>query len=97
MLTFERVLEAFKNYLHQDQRYEILMTSRGYVILEWNSSNRDLESAVFCPTPEIMKDVLLDDLAGYLEYKATLGSRELADFERQEIQARVEEMSDSIQ
>ena len=29
MLTFEKVLEVFKDYLAEDTRYEIVMTSRG--------------------------------------------------------------------
>lgn len=97
MLTFENVLAAFKDYLSEDKRYEILLTSHGYIILEWSSSNRDLESATFCPTPQIMKEVLLDDLAGYLEYKTTLCNRDLTDSERQEIQTQIKKMSASIQ
>lgn len=29
MLTFEKVLEGFQDYLAEDTRYEILMASRG--------------------------------------------------------------------
>ena len=79
MLTFENVLSGFNDYLTEDIRYEITMTSRGYVILEWNANDRELESAVFCPTPESMKDALLDALAGYLQYKITLCKRDLTD------------------
>ena len=63
MLTFETVLSAFKDYLAEDTRYEVIMASRGYVILEWNSNDRELESAVACPTPEVMKEELLSDLS----------------------------------
>lgn len=97
MLTFERVLSAFKDYLAEDTRFEVIMASRGYVILGWNSNDRDLESAVSCPTPEAMKDALLSDLSGYLKYKCTLCERELTDEEWNQIQTQVEEMSDSIQ
>lgn len=97
MLTFETVLSAFKDYLAEDIRYEVITASRGYVILEWNSNDRELESAVACPTPEIMKSELLSDLAGYLQYKLTLCKRELTDEERKQIRAQVNEMSDSIQ
>ena len=34
MLTFEKVLAAFKDYLEEDDRYTILMTPRGYTIME---------------------------------------------------------------
>lgn len=97
MLTFETVLSAFKDYLAEDTRYEVIMASRGYTILEWNSNNRELESATFCPTPEAMKDTLLSALAGYLQYKITLCKRELTDAERQIIEAQVDKMSDSVQ
>lgn len=97
MLTFEKVLIGFKDYLEEDKRYEILMTSHGYTILEWNSSGEDLESATFCPTPEIMKECLLDALAGYLEYRATLCNRDLTAYERQIIQEQVQKISNSVQ
>ena len=97
MLTFEKVLAGFKSYLDEDARYEILLTSHGYIILEWGSSNQSLESAVYCPTPEDMKETLLDALAGFLEYKTTLGNRDLKESERQAIEAKVEEMDEAIQ
>jgi len=97
MLTFEKVLSAFQDYLAKDTRYEVILASRGYTILEWNSNNRELESAVFCPSPEAMKDALLSAMAGYLQYNITLCDRDLTDEERQQIENQVEEMSDSIQ
>ena len=95
MLTFEKVLAGFKDYLDEDKRYEILMTSRGYVILEWGS-NQTLEDATFCLTPEVMKETLLNALEGYLEYKITLCNRDLTDDERHMIQEKIAQMSDSI-
>ena len=95
MLTFEKVLTGFKDYLDEDKRYEILMTSRGYAILEWGS-NQALEDATFCPTPEAMKKTLLDALEGYLEYKITMCRRDLTDDERHIIQEKIAQMSDSI-
>lgn len=97
MITFEQVLSAFRDYLSEDTRYEVLMSSRGYTILEWNSNDRELESATFCPTPDAMKDTLLSALAGYLEYKTTLCRRNLTDDERQAIKAQVDIMDESIQ
>ena len=44
-----------------------------------------------------MKEILLDDLAGFLEYKTTLGNKNLKDDERQMIQTQVEKMADAIQ
>lgn len=97
MLTFEKVLTAFKDYLEEDDRYTILMTPRGYTIMEWDTSHQNWAGAEFCATPERMRDRLLEDFACYLEYKTTLCERSLEDSERQEIQRQVAEMADSLQ
>lgn len=97
MPTFEKIFEGFRGYLAEDTRYEILTASRGYVILEWGSSNQKLESAQFCPTPEVMKEALLNALEGYLEYETTLCNRNLTNEECQNIQEQVEKMDESIQ
>ena len=38
MLTFEKLPTVFKDYLAEDTRYEIVMTSHGYTVLEWDST-----------------------------------------------------------
>ena len=96
MLTFEKILAGFKSYLDEDTRYEVLTASRGYVILEWGSTNKTLESATFCPTPEVMKEALLNALEGYLEYKITLCNRNLTDEERQSIKEQEEKIDEYI-
>ena len=60
MLTFEKVMEVFQDYLAEDTRYEIVMTSHGYTVLEWDSSANTWAGEELCATPEIMRDVLLD-------------------------------------
>ena len=97
MLTFEKVLAAFKDYLEEDDRYTIYMTPRGYTIMEWDASQQNWAGAEICATPERMRDLLLDDLACYLEYKVTLCNRPLEDTERQMIQQQVAEMESSFQ
>ena len=83
MLTFEKVLAAFKDYLEEDDRYTILMTPRGYTIMEWDASQQNWAGAEIC--------------ACYLEYKVTLCNRPLEDTERQMIQRQVAEMESSFQ
>lgn len=97
MLTFEKVLATFKDYLEEDDRYDILMTPRGYTIMEWDTSHQNWAGAEFCATPEQMRDLLLDDFACFLEYKITLCNRSLEDSERQMIQQQVAEMAESLQ
>ena len=85
MLTFEKVMEVFKDYLAVDTRYEIVMTSRGYTVLEWDSRANTWAGEELCATPEIMRDVLLDDLTGYLEYKAIIANGEISEAEQRRI------------
>ena len=35
MLTFEKVLEVFKEYLQQDPLYEVVFTRHGYTLMAW--------------------------------------------------------------
>ena len=37
MLTNEKVLEVFKDYLSQYPDYEVVMTSHGYTFMGWNT------------------------------------------------------------
>lgn len=82
MLTFEKVLEVFKDYLAEDTRYEIVMTSHGYTVLEWDSRANTWVGEELCATPEIMRDVLIDNFTGYLEYKAIIANGEVFEDEQ---------------
>ena len=77
MLTFEKAMAVFKDYLAEDTRYEIIMTSHGYTVLKWDSVANTWAGEELCATPEIMRDVLLDNFTGYLEYKAIIESGEI--------------------
>ena len=85
MLTFEKVMAVFKDYLAGDTRYEIVMTSHGYTVLEWDSIANTWACEELCATPEIMRDVLLDNFTGYLEYKAIIESGEITETEQVKI------------
>ena len=77
MLTFEKVFSVFESFLADNGIYEVVSTSHGHTILEWDSRSQEWISVKLCATPEDMAETLLDDLTGYLEYKATLGRRDL--------------------
>lgn len=77
MLTFEKVLSIFEQFLSENGIYEIVQTSHGYTVLEWDSRAKEWIGVQLCSTPEEMAEILLDNLTGYLEYKATLGRRDL--------------------
>ena len=85
MLTFEKVMEVFRAYLTEDTRYEIVMTSHGYTVLEWDSRANAWIGEELCATPEIMRDILLDDFAGYMEYKAIIADGEVSEAEQEKI------------
>lgn len=97
MLTFEKVLSGFKSYLAEDTMYEVLLTSRGYTVMEWDDKAQDWDSAKICHTPEDLKNYLLDAYSGYLAYKITLGRRSVTDDERQKIKAQADAMDRLIQ
>ena len=88
MLTFEKVLEVFKDYLAEDARYEVVMTSHGYTVLEWDSKANTWAGEELCATPEIMRDVLLDDFTGYLEYKVIIANGEISESDQVQITAQ---------
>ena len=51
-MTFEKVLDVFNDYLNKDKRYEILMTSHGYTVMEWDSKQQDWADAQICSNPK---------------------------------------------
>ena len=97
MLTFEKVMEVFKDYLTEDTRYEIVMTSHGYTVLEWDSRANTWAGEELCATPEIMRDILLDCLTGYLEYKAIIANGEIAKAEQEQITAQRQALLEKLQ
>ena len=97
MLTFEKVLEVFKDYLASDEMYEIVMTSHGYTMLEWDCRMGDWVSLKLCKTPQDMADTLLCGYEGYLEYQATLGRRELTENDLTQIETQRQVMLAKLQ
>ena len=68
MLTNERVLKIFADYLEKDQALEIVPTRHGYAALLWDKAGRDWSEVTCCPMPEDLFDKLLDAATGYQEY-----------------------------
>ncbi len=97
MLTFEKVLEVFKDYLATDGMYEIVMTSHGYTVLEWDAQLGDWTGAKRCATPQDMMDALLYSYTGYLEYQATLARRELTEDDLAQVEVQRQIMLKKLQ
>ena len=98
MLTFEKVLAVFQGYLGKDTVYEVVQTSRGPTVLEWNPPGNSWCDACLCRTPEKLRDALLDAYANYLEYvELTQGKRDLTQAEARMIQAARDVMLERCQ
>ena len=99
MLTFEKVLGVFGDYLARDKSCEVLDTSRGHLVVDWESCKNDWVTSQLCLAPEKLRDVLrssYEEYQGYCltdGYKRDLTEQEEQDIERMgaEIAARCEE------
>ena len=87
MLTFEKVLDVFTDYLQQDPLYEVVLTSHGYTLMAWEPRKNQWYTAEIMETPEILLDALLCKNAEYLEEQLTDSERDLTPEEQAEIDA----------
>ena len=78
MLTFEKVLKIFEDYLALDTALEVCKSRYGYIRVEFDSIRgiSDYCSGVVCRTPEELFDILLSDYEGYEELNLTKGQRD---------------------
>ncbi len=90
-LTFEKVLNVFKDYLDEDNRYKIMETLHGYAFMSWDSTAKEWEFVEPCDTPQEMVEHLLGALENYMEYNFTHGLRDITKDERTQIRACQEE------
>ena len=77
--------------------YEIVSTSHGYTILEWDSCCQYCISGNLCSTPDDMAETLLEHLTNYLEYKATMGRRELTEDDLTLVATQIETVRRNLQ
>lgn len=91
MLTNEAVLKVFADYLKEDTEYEVVMTSRGYTVMCWDNCGKDWNTVVYCPTPEALRDALLDGYASFAEMRITGCERDLTAQEEKQIEAQRQE------
>ena len=87
MLTFEKVLAVFNNYLAENDMYEVIPTSHGYTVLEWDAQCGEWTGAKLCPSPEALMDALMYGYTGLLEYRTIFGRRELNDGDMAQVEA----------
>lgn len=66
MLTFEKVLKVLQPQINRDI-CEVLLTSRGYVVMEWDGYDRSWYNVTHCDTPQALRDAMLRAYQGYLQ------------------------------
>lgn len=88
MLTFDKVLDVFQEYLENDPLYEVVLTSHGYTLMAWEPHRGEWYSAEIQETPEILLDALLDTYASYLEDKITGNERDMTQQEQELIDSQ---------
>ena len=92
MLTNEKVLQIFQDYLDQDPAYEVVTTSRGYTVMAWDHYREAWYDVRLCTTPEALRDALMDAYKNYLEYGTTPDARDLTEAEERAVQAKLRAM-----
>lgn len=81
MLSYERILSVFADYLAADTGVEVVQTRHGYAFLTWDAMCRDWESVESCPTPEALLDRLTSSVEMYEQSRLLNGMREPTDAE----------------
>ncbi len=86
-MTFEIVLEVFREYLLEDSSCEVLNTSQGYLVVDWESNKNNWITSRLCQTPEQLRDTLRSRWEEYQGYQLTKGyKRDVTEQEEKEIE-----------
>lgn len=82
MLSFERVLEAFREHLTEDTGVEVVPTRHGCTFLTWDDRRENWDTAEICLTPEALLDRLTGAVESYEQCRLLDGTRDPTDAER---------------
>ena len=78
MLTFDKVMEIFADYLTADANIEVDISRHGCVRVEFDQDFHYCSGEV-CHTPKELFNLLADDYRTYVEIELTKGRRELTE------------------
>lgn len=93
-MTYERVLEVFSDYLSHDDSCEVLQTSRGPLVMDWNSGKTEWFSGQLCRSPVQLRDVLCSHFEEYEEFLLSEnGTRDVTRQEEATIERRSAELA----
>ena len=81
MLTNEIVLKVFSDYLARDDDFEVVLTSKGYTVMGFDCYRQDWNTVDYCPTPEALRDSLLNAYENFRMMEITGGDRDLTEKE----------------
>lgn len=89
MMTFEKALNIFADYLEMDMEMEVCKSRYGYIRVEFDAPEElpGYCSGMVCRTPKELFDLLLSDYESYLEIQRTKGCRDVTEEELAEIAA----------
>lgn len=97
MLTYENVLNVFADYLARDVDCEVILTRHGYTFMEWEPYRNIWSTAEPCPTPESLRDILLNAYQMFREMEIADGERELTAEEKCRITSEVLELKEKCE
>ncbi|MEG0900446.1 MAG: hypothetical protein RSF40_12170 [Oscillospiraceae bacterium] len=85
-MTFEKVLEVFKEYLAEDTNCEVVFTTHGYTVMQWDENSKSWYGVEYCEAPEDLQEELLSSYRMSEAEKITKTKRELTEEETAKIQ-----------
>lgn len=69
MLTYEKVLEIFADYLSEDECAEVVSTRHGPALMMWEPVLCGWEQVTRCETPGKLFDALLEEYDKFYSYQ----------------------------
>ena len=69
MLTFEKVLEEFKDYLAEEDVVEVVVTKHGYTVMSWDEPSKTWYGVEHCETSEDLQEILNQTQSSYKAFK----------------------------
>ena len=93
MLTFEKVLEVFKDYLAEDTNCEVVLTKHGYTVMQWDKNSKSWYGVEYCEAPEDLREELLSSYRMNEAEKITKARRELTEEETELIEAKTQNLA----
>lgn len=97
MMTFDKVLEVFKDYLNQDDVFEVVTTKRGCTVMFWETKEEQWFGVEHCKTPELLRDALLEGYRDFSEQKLTHNCQNLTQEEIADIESRCKQLYDKCE